>query len=164
MKCRGIQCFDFLLAKKLVGFQWRAGTTPSPGAAAKCCKAATSECMKSSPGYHWHPSFTVPKWCQKFIKNSVTSWTCKDFHVYIHNYWQLGSSSQLTMAFSRDAPWNVWQCYQNLPQKLPPRRTSEPGTSIFQLPEEKELRIKFASHPLQIRLPRGLKKETNFRM
>ena len=68
MKCRGIQCFDFLLAKKLVGFQWRAGTTPSPGAAAKCCKAATSECMKSSPGYRWHPSFTVPKWCQKFIK------------------------------------------------------------------------------------------------
>jgi len=52
----------------------------------------------------------------------------------------------------------------NLPQKQPPTRTSEPGTSIFQLPEEKELRIKFASHPLQIRLSRGLKNDTNFRM
>lgn len=123
MKCRGIQCVDFLLAKKLVGFQWRAGTTPSPGAAAKCCKAATSECMKSSPGYRWHPSFTVPKWWQKFIKHSVTSSTCKHFHVYIHSSWQLGSSSQLTMAFSRDAPWNVWPCYQGFMKQIFPRNS-----------------------------------------
>ena len=193
MKWRGMQCFLFLLAKKLVGFQWRAGTTPwdsshiktvsnlqpaggnifsnvsccgtcpSPGVAAKCCKVATSECMKPSPRDRWHPAFTVPKWCQASQLNHehgnipiLTFTMIAQILITTNNGILTGCTSEYLTMSRLDKNWFRRNCLQQ--ERLSQahaffnclKRRSWESNSLL-------IRSRYASQ-------QGWKRETNFRM